>query len=145
MIAEPLLQLEVLVVTRLGWPSWTLRLIAGLSVLVTITGLLEQILESRKLNKDSKSSKTKSGKHVHGSQRNKGFRWLQFHYLSVYLITMLADWLQGTNMYTLYSVSFHHHKLTKNKFIYLFLCYRACLNVVVWSGCGYIVLNRISI
>jgi hypothetical protein len=26
--------------------------------------------------------------------------------LVVYLVIMLADWLQGTNMYTLYSVSF---------------------------------------
>lgn len=33
------------------------------------------------------------------------FRWFQVQYLTVYLLIMLADWLQGTNMYTLYSVS----------------------------------------
>ncbi|KAJ1419018.1 hypothetical protein B484DRAFT_333619 [Ochromonadaceae sp. CCMP2298] len=31
------------------------------------------------------------------------FRMFQAQYLSVYLTIMLADWLQGTNMYTLYS------------------------------------------
>jgi hypothetical protein len=31
-----------------------------------------------------------------------GFRRFQFQYLAVYLTVMLADWLQGTNMYTLY-------------------------------------------
>ena len=31
------------------------------------------------------------------------FRIFQLQYLSVYLIVMLPDWLQGTNMYTLYS------------------------------------------
>ena len=30
------------------------------------------------------------------------FRKFQLKYLSVYLIVMLADWMQGTNMYTLY-------------------------------------------
>eukprot|EP00597_Dinobryon_sp_UTEXLB2267_P001631 CAMPEP_0170080960 /NCGR_PEP_ID=MMETSP0019_2-20121128/16952_1 /TAXON_ID=98059 /ORGANISM="Dinobryon sp., Strain UTEXLB2267" /LENGTH=415 /DNA_ID=CAMNT_0010295161 /DNA_START=193 /DNA_END=1440 /DNA_ORIENTATION=- len=33
----------------------------------------------------------------------KSFRLFQVQYLTVYLIIMLADWLQGTNMYTLYS------------------------------------------
>jgi hypothetical protein len=33
------------------------------------------------------------------------FRWFQAQYLVVYLVIMLADWLQGTNMYTLYHVS----------------------------------------
>jgi MFS family permease len=31
------------------------------------------------------------------------FRLFQTQYLTVYLTIMLADWLQGTNMYTLYS------------------------------------------
>ena len=30
------------------------------------------------------------------------FRRFQVQYLAVYLTVMLADWLQGTNMYTLY-------------------------------------------
>lgn len=35
--------------------------------------------------------------------QRKEFRKFQVSYLTVFLITMLADWLQGTNMYTLYS------------------------------------------
>jgi hypothetical protein len=41
-----------------------------------------------------------SGEH---SVQRKEFRRFQISYLTVFLITMLADWLQGTNMYTLYS------------------------------------------
>ena len=41
-----------------------------------------------------------SGEH---SAQRKEFRRFQISYLTVFLITMLADWLQGTNMYTLYS------------------------------------------
>ena len=37
------------------------------------------------------------------SDQRRSFRRFQVSYLLVYLITMLADWLQGTNMYTLYS------------------------------------------
>jgi hypothetical protein len=36
---------------------------------------------------------------------SKAFRLFQVQYLTVYLIIMCADWLQGTNMYTLYAVS----------------------------------------
>jgi hypothetical protein len=36
--------------------------------------------------------------------RAREFRRFQAHYLTAFLVVMLADWLQGTNMYTLYSV-----------------------------------------
>lgn len=38
-------------------------------------------------------------------QISREFRLFQVQYLTVYLIIMCADWLQGTNMYTLYAVS----------------------------------------
>jgi hypothetical protein len=63
------------------------------------------------LNQDSSESKAASGKSGGAKSMSKedkiaqkdSFRRFQFSYLTVYLITMLADWLQGTNMYTLYS------------------------------------------
>lgn len=49
---------------------------------------------------DTSSSTTEKGNRIKPSTE---FRWFQLQYLSVYLTLMLADWLQGTNMYTLYS------------------------------------------
>ena len=37
------------------------------------------------------------------AEQRRSFRRFQVSYLLVYLITMLADWLQGTKMYTLHS------------------------------------------
>merc|ERR1719356_1879643 len=49
-------------------------------------------------NRDSTTSDAKPT----GDQA-KGFRSFQREYLTVYTIIMMADWFQGTNMYTLYS------------------------------------------
>lgn len=81
----------------LGWPEWAVHMILVLSALVLLTSIVEWVVSSKcaEGTVSTKSSKTRSS----------SFRVFQLHYLSVYLITMLADWLQGTNMYTLYSVS----------------------------------------
>jgi len=36
-------------------------------------------------------------------ERRSQFKWFQAQYLAAYLLIMLADWLQGTHMYTLYT------------------------------------------
>ena len=38
-----------------------------------------------------------------GPDRSAEFKKFQWQWLAVYLVIMLADWLQGTHMYTLYS------------------------------------------
>jgi hypothetical protein len=86
--------------TITGWPSWAIRLIGALSILVIFTAILQQYVLSKELKKHSHSTNAASDKKISLS-----FRLFQAKYLSVYLITMLADWLQGTNMYTLYTVS----------------------------------------
>ena len=89
---------EESIVLRLGWPAWALRTIAMLISLVTITSLFQTFLsfgEQGGVSKEGSSTKKITIE----------FRLFQLQYLSVYLIIMLADWLQGTNMYTLYSVS----------------------------------------
>lgn len=83
----------------LGWPAWALWIITTMSVLVGITSVFEMVMVGQPV-KDS-SLKGEGEKRV-----TMEFRWFQLQYLGVYLIIMLADWLQGTNMYTLYSVSF---------------------------------------
>ena len=94
----------------LGWPAWALWIITTMSVLVGITSVFEMVMVGQPV-KDS-SLKGEGEKRV-----TMEFRWFQLQYLGVYLIIMLADWLQGTNMYTLYSVSFTCP---------VFLCYFDC-------------------
>jgi hypothetical protein len=83
-----------------GWPSWAIRLIGALSVLVILTAVVQQYVLSKELTKHKHSTHSAAEKKISLS-----FRLFQVKYLSVYLITMLADWLQGTNMYTLYTVN----------------------------------------
>jgi hypothetical protein len=85
--------------TITGWPSWAIRLIGALSVLVILTAVVQQYVLSKELKKHNHSIDAAADKKISLS-----FRLFQVKYLSVYLITMLADWLQGTNMYTLYTV-----------------------------------------
>jgi len=93
---EKLIEIESVVIAKFGWPSWALRLLSALSALVVVTAIFDQMISfhSTKLSEKDKKIDIPFS-----------FRIFQFQYLSVYLITMLADWLQGTNMYTLYTVS----------------------------------------
>ena len=96
-VSEWLLSLELQVVQTWQWPLWSVRLIAVLSLLVIIIAALEQFVSvSTASSSESKKNEAKP---------TWEFRWFQLQYLSVFLLTMLADWLQGTNMYTLYMVS----------------------------------------
>lgn len=84
--------------SRLSWPYWALETVLVLVVIMAIVSGLEFLLTKSVSDTDNKSQ-------AGVKPVPKGFRWFQFQYLSVYLTIMLADWLQGTNMYTLYSVS----------------------------------------
>lgn len=68
-----------------NWPSWAVATLAALSLLLVMLQLLKP---SAKVDKVSDKSAS--------------FRAFQRNYLLIYLIIQLADWLQGTNMYTLY-------------------------------------------
>eukprot|EP01032_Pedospumella_encystans_P001527 gene1527-1769_t len=91
---DTILALESRLVALLGWPEWALRIISALSVLVGLTSLFQAIVV-RESNDDKRDGSTKA--------MTVEFRLFQFQYLGVYLTIMLADWLQGTNMFTLYS------------------------------------------
>ena len=83
-------------IKRLGYKEsyiWALRTIECLSlVILLIAGT--QYLVDRSPSSDKAKAKPKV---------TLNFRLFQAQYLSVYLVVMLADWLQGTNMYTLYT------------------------------------------
>ncbi len=87
-------QLESTVSESFGWPLWVTRTIIVLCTFVGIFGSTQ--LSS--INVFASPAK------VANIDNLWKFRKFQASYLVVYLLIMLADWLQGTNMYTLYSV-----------------------------------------
>lgn len=88
--------IEVQVIKSLNWPSFALRTIALLTSVIFIINLIQLLFAFFGSNKDNKIYSDKKDRPTFE------FRIFQLQYLSVFFITMLADWLQGTNMYTLY-------------------------------------------
>mmetsp|Transcript_27907 Transcript_27907/g.64849 ORF Transcript_27907/g.64849 Transcript_27907/m.64849 type:complete len:454 (-) Transcript_27907:99-1460(-) len=75
------------------WPAWAVQTFLGLAAFTACFAGAQKAM--------GKSEEADSHPIV-GDQVPK-FRAFQREYLVVYYIIMLADWLQGTNMYTLYS------------------------------------------
>jgi len=96
MMIDSLLTLEYHLSVALGWPEWALRIIIVLSVLVCLTSIFQAIVVPGDSSQEKGTTAPKT--------MTLEFRLFQLQYLGVYLTIMLADWLQGTNMYTLYSV-----------------------------------------
>ena len=95
--------IENAVVTRVGWPLWALRTVEVLVSLILLVGSADlfSYRSSEKKSNDKIDSTSSAEQPLHASV-TLGFRAFQVQYLSVFFIIMLADWLQGTNMYTLY-------------------------------------------
>jgi MFS family permease len=92
----------------LGWPAWALRVLALLSAAcLSLLGIVTLTTASAQANSLPEHSSISHGEVRRNSnltrEEAKHFRAFQFQYLLVYLLIMFADWLQGTNMYTLYS------------------------------------------
>ncbi|KAL3777140.1 hypothetical protein ACHAWO_000920 [Cyclotella atomus] len=84
------------------WPSWALNLLLTMTAVLTITLITNHFYTPDDEKESAEEKKLLESSHktheaLHG-EFNK-FRW---SYLSVYLVIMLADWMQGTHMYTLY-------------------------------------------
>ena len=98
------LPFEQIIAVTFDWPIWITRTIIILCTILSIIGIsqISQIFSylSMILTEGLFSN---TSKHEQNSWK---FRRFQLSYLTVYLLIMLADWLQGTNMYTLYTVSF---------------------------------------
>jgi len=84
------------------WPTWAVNLLFTMTAALSCTLLVNyfytpddetETAEEKKLLK----SRNKTHLSLHGE-----FDTFRRSYLSVYLVIMLADWMQGTHMYTLY-------------------------------------------
>lgn len=95
-----------------NWPEWALDILLMMSGLLAITGILTLIYnpEAEEDKKDEKDEASKQGKQQNGkvaSEKSHHELLEEFHvfrrkYVLVFLVIMLADWMQGTHMYTLY-------------------------------------------
>lgn len=89
------------------WPEWTLRLMIVMSALLLVTLLCTSLSESKQNAEKIDSNESKTNGHSSTVKetlrdKRKQFKRFRAQYLTVYLIVMLADWMQGTHMYTLY-------------------------------------------
>lgn len=89
------------------WPDWAINLLFTMTAALACTLLINYFFYTPDDEKDDGASKStsngtsatggKSRKTLHGE-----FDTFRRSYLIVYLVIMLADWMQGTHMYTLY-------------------------------------------
>jgi len=79
------------------WPPWALYTFAGLSSVTVAVAALQRAREGG----TSGSNGASAGAEPRG-EKAPAFRAFQRKYLLVYAVIMMADWFQGTNMYTLY-------------------------------------------
>lgn len=75
------------------WPAWAIQVFLGVSGVTLCVALAQRVMD--KDSGDATSARPSGPKVA-------AFRAFQRQYLVVYSIVMMADWLQGTNMYTLY-------------------------------------------
>lgn len=78
------------------WPEWALNLLIVMSGLLALTVFLTHVLYKGVKNDDKDVLKGEC------ESKQKEFESFRREYLVVYLVIMLADWMQGTHMYTLY-------------------------------------------
>lgn len=97
-----LFEVEKILIHSLGWPQWALKTIEILLLLVLFLTLFQLTQQHQQQTKQQIKERKEENKE-HKKELKKEFYYFQFKYLIVYFIVMLADWLQGTNMYTLYS------------------------------------------
>jgi len=80
------------------WPQWAMRLMLTMGAILMITLVSTSISSSAK----SEGSSNEKGVSEKEQDLRKKYGRFRSEYMVVYLIIMLADWMQGTHMYTLY-------------------------------------------
>jgi len=76
------------------WPPWAFYTFLGLAGFTAVVAVIQMIRD--------RGDTDATDSHPQGEKAPE-FRKFQREYLTVYAIIMMADWFQGTNMYTLYS------------------------------------------
>jgi MFS family permease len=87
------------------WPEWAMNMLITMTGALIITYVFSLFFTQPDEEEPTKSSSTTNGKHPTAAETkelHKKFDVFRRKYIIVYLIIMLADWMQGTHMYTLY-------------------------------------------
>lgn len=85
------------------WPKWAVEVLLVMTVLLITTVLLSSLLQTDDATVARDSSATENPNDIkQRSEQRKHFEKFRKQYIAVYLVIMLADWMQGTHMYTLY-------------------------------------------
>jgi len=82
------------------WPSWAIKLLCAMTGLLIVTYVLANACSPGD-DEGTGNIQKERGKNLNKELQSK-FNLFRRKYLIVYLIIMLADWMQGTHMYTLY-------------------------------------------
>ena len=85
------------------WPDWAVDPFLFCLALNALVFLVQHQLSRRRVAPApdvAKSRKTAASRRPEGADRSAEFWLFQTQWLAVYLVIMLADWLQGTHMYT---------------------------------------------
>ncbi|KAL9191345.1 hypothetical protein ACHAXT_001051 [Thalassiosira profunda] len=84
------------------WPEWAMNLLLTMAAALAATLVINYFYtpDDEKVTEEEKNL-LKSAHKTHESLHAE-FNSFRRSYLSVYLVIMLADWMQGTHMYTLY-------------------------------------------
>jgi len=98
--------IEIFLTSLPDWPEWAIKLLMAMSgalIIIYVFSLYftpedEAVTETEVDGKQNSAN----GDNSKTNELHKEFDVFRRRYLIVYLIIMLADWMQGTHMYTLY-------------------------------------------
>jgi len=99
---DPMSSTDMLTTLLPEWPAWAVNLLLAMTGALAVTLLMNYFYtpDDEKASAKEKimlKSTNKTHEDLHSE-----FNSFRKSYLSVYLVVMLADWMQGTHMYTLY-------------------------------------------
>jgi hypothetical protein len=84
------------------WPQWAVSLLLAMSAALAVTLAVNHFYTPADENDTPEEQKLLNKSHKTHESLHAEFNTFRWSYLSVYLVIMLADWMQGTHMYTLY-------------------------------------------
>mmetsp|Transcript_8323 Transcript_8323/g.18657 ORF Transcript_8323/g.18657 Transcript_8323/m.18657 type:complete len:475 (+) Transcript_8323:234-1658(+) len=84
------------------WPSWAVNLLLTMTAALSCTLIINHFYTPDDETESEEEKKLLKAGHKTHQSLHAEFDTFRRSYLSVYLVIMLADWMQGTHMYTLY-------------------------------------------
>jgi len=81
------------------WPEWALDVLLVMTLLLVVISIATQFFYTQD---DATTEGRKTQSDDNDDSLKKEFEGFRRKYITVYLVIMLADWMQGTHMYTLY-------------------------------------------